>query len=77
MCGYAGIVYYAAIMAPALEDDDDVELVPIPMDRETRTRLVRFAKAIGKPPVDAAGSLLSTLLVDDEFWNAAAHERLN
>lgn len=53
-------------------EDEDVELVPVPMGRETRARLVEFAKAIDEKPIDAAGMLLDDLLRDDKFWNAAS-----
>jgi hypothetical protein len=55
--------------------ENDVELVPVPMSAETRRRLVAFAAAIGKLPTQAAAELLDDLLHDDEFWNAAAAER--
>lgn len=49
----------------------ETELVPVPMDIETIGRLARFAKAIGKHPIEVAGMLLADLLADDAFWNAA------
>lgn len=55
--------------------DDGVELVPVPMSRETRKRLVAFARAIGKPEGLAAAELFAELLNDDEFWNAARDTR--
>ena len=55
--------------------EQDVELVPVPMSAETRRRLVAFAAAVGKRPTAAAAELLSELLQDDDFWNAAATER--
>lgn len=53
------------------EIPEEVELVPVPMDRQTRARLVRFADAIGKPPARAAHDLLRDLLDDPAFWEAA------
>jgi 2-keto-4-pentenoate hydratase len=53
------------------QDDVDIELVPVPMDRETRQRLVKFAAAIDKQPIHAAAQLLRDLLSDDEFYEAA------
>ncbi len=55
--------------------DDDTEIVPVPMDRETRQRLAAFARAIELAPVDAAATLLKDLLVDDEFWNEAGRPK--
>lgn len=54
-------------------DDDDVEDVPIPLDRETIERLARFGRAVGRHPRDVAGALLRDLLIDDEL----AHQPLN
>lgn len=53
--------------------DDDVEDVPIPLDRATVERLAKFARATGEHPRDAAAALLSALLIDDEA--AHAHDR--
>lgn len=49
--------------------DDDIELVPIPLDRETRALLVRFSAACGEHPCRKAAELLRDLLLDDD----AAH----
>jgi hypothetical protein len=54
------------------KQDDGIELVPVPMGPETRARLVAFARAVGKPPAEAAGALLNDLLEDQDFWDAAA-----
>ena len=59
-------------MSPSPREEDDVELVPVPMGRETRARLVRFARATGRKPQDAAAALLDDLLVEDEIHNAPA-----
>ena len=40
------------------EPDEDFEIVPIPLDRETRLRLKEYAAAIGKPEVKTATILL-------------------
>lgn len=48
------------------EDDDGVELVPVPMDRETRRRLVAISEVIRAHPVRVAGSLLRDVLQEDE-----------
>lgn len=66
-----------ALMSTAQDDEDDeegVELVPVPMGRKTRERLARFAAALGKQPIHAAGKLMRDLMSDDEFYNAAAEE---
>lgn len=57
--------------------DNDTELVPIPMDAETRRRLAAFSRASGLTAVDAAASLLKHLLIDDAFYEAARTENLN
>jgi hypothetical protein len=59
-------------MSTAQEDDEGIELVPVPMDRATRQRLARFAAAIGEQPIHAASKLMRDLLSDDEFYNSAA-----
>lgn len=46
-----------------------IELVPIPLDRETLSRLARFGADVGKHPQIVAAELLRELLIDDE----AAH----
>ena len=50
------------------------EAVVIDLDGVTVTRLARFARAIGEHPRSAAARLLTELLADDEFYNAAAEE---
>ena len=58
--------------------DDDMEVVPIPLDAETISRLARFGRMTGTHPVEAARLLLRDLLADDLLWNAADHTgRLN
>lgn len=58
-------------MSAALEDDDEIELVPVPMDRATRARLARFARLSGDRAVMAAGAILRDVLADEDFWEAA------
>jgi hypothetical protein len=62
-------------MCAAATTDDDTEIVPVPMDRETRKRLVAFARSVELCPVDAAATLLKDLLVDDEFWIEAGRPK--
>lgn len=50
------------------------EIVAIPLDHLTAERLRLFAEACGLNPLVAASRLLSDLLADDEFYNAAARE---
>jgi hypothetical protein len=57
--------------------DEDLDVIPVPADGETRARLKRFAAAIGKPPVEAARVLLRDLLADEEFWNEADRAAMN
>lgn len=52
--------------------NDEIEFIPIPVDRETLSRLVRLARACGRHPVDAAAALLRDLMLDDERTNLSA-----
>lgn len=64
----------------AFDEDDDVELVPVPMGRETRRRLARLAEIVEDGPTRVAASLLRDLLRDDEDahkLNAPPARRLN
>lgn len=61
-------------MKPSQEDE--VEDVPIPLDRDTITRLVRFSRDVGQHPRDVAGALLRDLLKEDEEAHLPA-DRLN
>jgi hypothetical protein len=47
-------------------EDDDIELLPVPMDAATRRRLLSVSLEAGDDPVKVAASLLATLLRDDE-----------
>lgn len=59
----------------AEDDDDDIELVPVPMDRHTRGRLARFCKVTGQAgAAPAAGLLLKDLLRDVTFWEELIDE---
>ena len=49
---------------------EDVEDIPIPLDGLTVRRLARFARLVGKRPLEAAGELLRDLLEDSDFWDA-------
>lgn len=44
---------------------DDIEYVPIPMDRRTRTMLTLLAHEVGQSPVKLAADLFADLLEDD------------
>lgn len=59
-------------MSTADEEDAGIEMVPVPLDRVARRRLVRFAAAIGKQPIHAAAELLTGLLADEQLYDAAA-----
>lgn len=50
-----------------MSQDDDIIELPIPLDRETVSRLARLGRAVGKHPAKAAGELLRDLLRDDEM----------
>lgn len=51
---------------PNQRDDDEVEIVPIPLDRASLARLARLSRATGKRALDLAGDLLADVLRDDE-----------
>lgn len=53
-------------------DDDEAEIVPIPLDRETIARLARLARFVGDNPIRCASSLLHDLMRDDEMVNVHA-----
>jgi hypothetical protein len=55
---------------PEQIEDEEIELVPVPMRPETRAALRRFAERIGEPPGIAAGMLFEDLLEDEDFWEA-------
>ena len=55
---------------PEQIEDEDVELVPVPMSPETIAALCRFAKRIGEAPAIALGMLVEDLLEDEDFWDA-------
>jgi hypothetical protein len=61
----------------AEQNEEDVEVVPIPLDGATLTRLAKFGQATGQHPVDAASALLRELLKDDDFFNAARRAALS
>ncbi len=45
--------------------------IQVPLDCETAETLIRFARAINRPPGPVAGELLGTLLEDPEFREPA------
>lgn len=53
-------------MPPAADIDDETEVAPVPLDRETRVRLNRLSEVTGKRPLLLAGLLLRDLLEEDE-----------
>ena len=53
-----------------IEEDENVELVPVPMSPETIAALVNFARKVGEPPMIAAAMLLADLLEDEDFLDA-------
>ena len=62
-------------MSARIKAEEDVELVPVPMDRAMRERLCRIAKAMGKQPIHAAAQLLGDLLAEDELSEAESPSR--
>lgn len=61
---------------PMDKPDDDIEYVPIPMDRRTRTMLTLLAHETKQHPVDLAADLFADLLEDDilaHVGSGAAH----
>jgi hypothetical protein len=59
---------------PEQIEDEEVELVPVPMRPETLAALVRFADRIGEAPGIALGMLVEDLLEDETFWDAVDDE---
>jgi hypothetical protein len=57
----------------ATVQDDEVEFVPIPLDRETRARLVAVSNESGRHPVEVAGAMLRDVLQDDADAHRPAH----
>lgn len=64
-------------MPATSEDDDDYELVPVPLDRETRRRLVALSRVVRHAPAQLASSLLHDLLKDDELAHILEPRKLN
>jgi hypothetical protein len=58
-------------------EEDDIELVPVPMDRETRARLVMLSHIVGDRPTKVAASLLHDLLLEDELFNESHPQTVN
>jgi len=50
--------------------DDDIQYVPIAMDRETRRNLVALARDLGEHPVKVAAALLRDVVKDDALAHA-------
>jgi hypothetical protein len=51
--------------------DDDIEIVPIPLDQLTIARLARLGRITGGRPSELAGLLLRDLMRDDEEFNVS------
>lgn len=71
MARAARITYPRAAM-PSI-DHDDVDVLPVPLDRETRERLARFCAETGRPAAVVAAEMLAEVLRDDE----TAHQYMN
>lgn len=52
------------------QNDDDFEIVPIPLDRETLAQLARLGKFLGEHPVRLASMLLRDVVKDDAMAHA-------
>lgn len=53
--------------------EDDIEIVPIPLDRETRARLVAVSNESGRRPIEIAGAILRDVLQDDAEAHRPTH----
>lgn len=62
-------------MKPRAAEQEDVEDVPIPLNREARLLLVRFSRAVGKHPREVASELLLDVLRDDDLAHRAPQPR--
>lgn len=49
--------------------DEDHEIIPVEIDRETRIRLAKLAVATGARPTALAAALLRDVLLEDELYN--------
>jgi Trk K+ transport system NAD-binding subunit len=54
------------------ESDEEIDILPIPLDRETRDRLKRLGALVGMSPIKCAARLLHDLMRDDEMANVMA-----
>lgn len=52
---------------------ETTEIIPVPLDSETITRLAWVARETGRRPTEAASALLRDLLDDMQFWDAFGH----
>lgn len=55
---------------PTVDYDDDFEIVPIPLDRETLAQLARLGKFLGEHPIKLASMLLRDIVKDDAMAHA-------
>lgn len=56
--------------------DDDIEFVPIPLDRETIALLSRLGAFLGEHPARLAGALLRDVVREDAMAHAGVPEEL-
>jgi len=54
-------------------DDDDVDVLPVPLDRETRRWLAETARATGAHPRQIAASILKDVRIDTEHAERRLH----
>ena len=59
---------------PQPPENDDLEFVPIPLDRETIVALARLGRMLGEHPVKIAASLLRDVVKDDALAHAGVPE---
>lgn len=59
---------------PQPPENDDLEFVPIPLDRETIAALARLGRFCGEHPAKIAGKLLRDVVKDDELAHAGIPE---
>jgi hypothetical protein len=57
-------------MSDLPHDEEEFELVPVPMSAQTRSKLNTFAHKVGEYPIMAAAMLLEDLLEDQDFWDS-------
>lgn len=57
----------------AIEDDDDVDVLPVPLDRASIEWLAMLERETGKPACLLIATMIREIRVDDEAAHHQAH----